>query len=98
MRVHGNHLNSAATNLYSAAAAEKAAAAKQAAEVRKKLKAGTSKIDAESDFDAVFAIGGESNESPRQPRDQQIPTAQKKKQNPESLEDKPSASPISMWG
>jgi hypothetical protein len=95
MDVHGIHLNFAATNLYSAAAAEKTAAAKQAAEVRKKLKDGASKIEAEPDADAVVTISGESNEGSRQRRDKKNPAPRKKKQN---ADEAPSAGQISIWG
>lgn len=95
MHVHGNHLNPAATNLNSAAAAESAAAARRAAEVRKKLKAGAAKIDADLDGDAINAVGGESNQGSRQRHDKHTPQAQKKKQD---ADEAPSADPISIWG
>jgi hypothetical protein len=95
MHVHGTHLNPAATNLYSAVAAEKAAAAKRAAEVRKKLKDGASQIEAELDADVTLAISGESNEDSRQRRDNKNPRSSPKKQN---ADEEPPADPISVWG
>jgi len=95
MHVHGANLNPNATNLYSAVAAEKAAAAKQAAEVRKKLLSGASEIEADAEAQAI--VGGENEEAPH--RDQtDSPTSKKKSAKKDDAEEDNSDDPISIWG
>jgi len=57
MHIHGNPMNVNAANLYSAAQGERAAANQRAAEVRKKLLAGASGVEAGSSPEETLLIG-----------------------------------------
>lgn len=105
MHIHG--VNPNATNLYSAVTDEKAAAAKQAAEVRKKLLSRASEIegDAESESQATSLIGAENEEHPPPDHNQNDSLAARKRdaKNPssdrkEDAEDDSSDDPVSVWG
>jgi hypothetical protein len=98
MHVHGNHLNPNVANLYSAVAAESAAKAKQAAEVRRKLTFGASKLEGQLDGDAISPIGDGAEEGSAQPQqgqdfrdseDNQSETEQNKSQEQEEVSDDP---------
>ncbi len=67
MHVHGTHLDPNALNPYSAAAAEKSAAAKRAAEVREKLMSSTGEMEDELDAGKVFPIAKQAQQNSRQP-------------------------------
>jgi hypothetical protein len=108
MHIHGTHLNPNALNLYSAVAAEKAAAAKQAAEVRKKLLSSASKIEGEADTDDIPLIE-EATEDDFPPNDDQAqdedrdqeehsPSQKGASNNEDAPEDDDSGDPISVWG
>ena len=92
MHIHGSHMPPDA-GLYAAAAAEKAAAAQRASEVRKKLIRSASKLEGEANARQVSMVGQEAEEDSgqRQARKQRL--APKKKQTG----DEDSAEPISMW-
>ena len=57
MHIHGSQINMNAASLYSASGDEKAAAAKRAADVRKKLMKGASEIEGVGDPEEAFLIG-----------------------------------------
>jgi hypothetical protein len=57
MHIHRNSLATIAADIYSSAQAERAAAAKQAAEVRKKLLKGTSEIGGVATSEETLMIG-----------------------------------------
>ncbi len=57
MHIHASQMNMNAASLYSAAGAEKAAAAKRAADVRKKLMKSASDIEGVASPDEAFMIG-----------------------------------------
>lgn len=57
MHIHGNHMPLQAANLPSAAAAEKAAAARQAAEVRGRLMNSSLEMDSELNPEASWMVG-----------------------------------------
>jgi hypothetical protein len=98
MHVHGADLNPNATNLYSAVAEEKAADAKQAAEVRKKLLSGASEIEADAEAQAI--VGGENEEGSTPDHNQPDPSASSKEaaKKKDAAEEDSSGDPISIWG
>ena len=99
MHVHGNPANLNLQSLYSAAAAEKLANAKQAAEVRKKLMSASAEIEAEQ-ADAIVELGEQANEDSRQRQDQNKRPDSKAKQGataPGDADNLPPDDPISMW-
>ncbi len=99
MHVHGAHLNP--TNLYSAVEVEKAAAAKQAAEVRKKLlsSASESESEAEAEAQAMSTVGGENEENAPPDQDQmELPAPKKRVLKKDAAEEDNSSDPISIWG
>jgi hypothetical protein len=57
MHIHGNSISINAASFYSAAQNEKAAAAKRAADVRKRLLKGASEIDGAATPEATLLIG-----------------------------------------
>jgi hypothetical protein len=57
MHIHGNHMPLQATSLQSAAAAEKAAAARQAADVRGRLMNSSLERESELNPEASFMVG-----------------------------------------
>ena len=93
MRVHGSHLTPDA-GLYAAAAAERANAAQRAAEVRKKLTHGASKLQDETNSSQVSSIGQGMEEDSGRRQDNRQPSATGKKK---TSDEKQSAEPISMW-
>jgi len=98
MHVHGNHLNPNVANLYSAVAAESAARAKQAAEVRRKLISGASKLESQLDGDAISPVSDDAEGSGqeqdfRDSEDNQAETEQNNSQEQDELSD----DPISTW-
>jgi hypothetical protein len=95
MHIHGNHMNPNLASLYSAAAAEKAAAAQRAAEVRKKLIRSASKLEGELDTEEVSCVDQPEDEDSRQRR-QKRPRSSKSKKS--AADDEPSEEPMSMWG
>jgi Asp-tRNA(Asn)/Glu-tRNA(Gln) amidotransferase B subunit len=95
MHIHGSRLNSSATDLYSIAEEAGVASVKQAAEVRKKLKAGASKSRGQLDADAVVSIHKESKRGKRQRRNKKNLPSPKNKSNDE---EDPPTSAISFWG
>lgn len=56
MHIHGNHMPPQTVNLQSAAAAEKAAAARQAADVRGRLMNSSLEMDSELNPEASFMV------------------------------------------
>ena len=89
MHIHRNSLAVVAADIYSSAQAERAAAAKQAAEVRKKLMSSTAEIEDELDTGKVSAIPKDAAESERQSGDQQ---------DSRETEDAPDTDdPMSIW-
>jgi len=101
MHIHGTHLNPNATNLYSAVADEKAAAAKQAAEVRKKLRSSASEIEGEAEAEAppISTISEANEEDPLAGHHQEEPPASKKNavKKKDAAEETDSGD-ISIWG
>ncbi len=70
MHVHGNLMSPNVTSLYAAAAAEKAAAAQRAADVRKKLMEGPKNIDSELNPEEILIRQwSEANSRKRQGQD-----------------------------
>jgi len=91
MHIHGSHMVPDA-GLYTAAA-EKAAAARRAAEVRKKLIRSASKLEAEANARRVSTVGqGTDEDSGRRQGSKQRSAPQKKQTGVQG-----SAAPISMW-
>jgi hypothetical protein len=97
MHVHGAHLNPNAVNLHSALAEEKAAAAKQAAEVRKKLLASAIEMEGE-DVVQASSMAGDENEEDSPGHNQKHPPAKNSATKKDSADEDPSADPISLWG
>jgi hypothetical protein len=97
MHIHGTDLNPNATNLYSAVT-EKAAAAKQAADVRKKLLSGASEIEGEAQASSI--AGAENEEDPTADHNQTDPPASTKKaaKKKDDAEQDSSGDAISIWG
>jgi hypothetical protein len=87
MHVHGNQLNPNVATLYAALAAESAARAKQAAEVRKKLISSASKLAGELGDDAVSFIGGDTEQDSGHPQKKQDPHASENSQNSDAPND-----------
>jgi hypothetical protein len=106
MHIHGNLMNPNVASLYSAAAAEKAASAQRAADVRKKLTENTPNIDGEHNPEEIL-IRQWSEESSHKRQDQNHSRAPKKNQiADEEQADKPKIQiadeeqadkPISTW-
>jgi hypothetical protein len=99
MHVHGNQADLNLQSIYSAAAAEKLANAKQAAEVRKRLMS-VSSGEVEQAADAIVEIGERADEDSQPRQDPPEYPASKAKQNaasPGEADDLPPDDPISMW-
>jgi hypothetical protein len=79
MHIHGNLMNSNLASLYSADAAEKAASAQRAADVRKKLLESTPNIDGELNPEEIL-IRQWSQENAHKRRGEEHPRAPKKDQ------------------
>jgi hypothetical protein len=86
MHVHGSRLDPNLTNLYSAAAAEKVSSAKRAAETRKALSSGASKILGELDEDTVSIVEETPEESPWARQGRKRLFSFKKKRNTDEAE------------
>lgn len=93
MHIHANLTNPNMANLYAAEAAEKAAAARQAAEVRKKLLQNASKLSSEPQVRELSRNDQDSQQEAGSDQGKQQ-LASKKKHSTEAA--KPS-DPISMW-
>ncbi len=92
MHIHGSRMPPDA-GLYAAAAAEKTAAAARAAEVRRKLLRGASKLEGEANTGRVSMIGQETEENSGQRRGRKQSSTPAKKQ----IAGEESGEPISMW-
>ncbi len=79
MHIHGNLMNPDLASLYSAAAAEKAASAQRAADVRKKLTESTPNIDGELNPEEIL-IRQWSKENSHKRQDQKQSRAPKENQ------------------
>ena len=77
MHIHAQSMNLNAVSLHSAAAAEKTAATQRAADVRRKLKAGALRLEAESDTEDDLRIGQWSNDDSRQRQEYYGPNSKK---------------------
>lgn len=94
MHIHAHLTNPNIASLYAAEAAEKAAAARQAAEVRKKLLQRASKLSSQMQIRQFNGNDPDSQQGQEPASDQEKNlTGQKKR----TADDKQSRNPISMW-
>lgn len=103
MHVHGSHMDPNALNLYSAVADEKAAAAKRAAEVRKKLMSSTGEVEDELDTASVTQVEKEAEpESEKEAEPDCQRDSERKRPRAEAKQDaaeqEPFDDPMSLWG
>jgi|ERR1035438_381544 hypothetical protein len=101
MHLHGNSMNlNLLTSVYSAAAGEKLANAKQAAETRRKLLSAASRMEGEQADDAIVTLGEQPDEDSRQHQNPKDPLNPKAKQTAAANGDAdgvPPDDPISTW-
>jgi hypothetical protein len=93
MHIHHNPIAAGGAGVHSAAAAEKAASAQRAAEVRKKLMTSAAGIKDEPNFGEFLMVGRWPDE--RSGRHQEQPQPRHRQEN--QAEDEALATPVSYW-
>jgi hypothetical protein len=98
MHIHDNHMQLQAANLPSAGAAEKAAAARQAADVRGRLMNSSREMDSELNPEASFMVGrwpeGNSRRQQGQSQDQSDFSPSERSESDDTWQ---TDKPVSIW-